>query len=86
MKEKKGKTVLNGFIEIVNETNHKRATDLAEIGILSYFDCGVKYLLCVIDVFTKYVWVKPVKDKKARTIVNGFIEIVNEANHKLIKL
>ena len=25
------------------------ATDLAEMGLLSSFDCGVKYWLCVID-------------------------------------
>ena len=30
------------------------ATDLAEIGSLSPFNCSVKYLLCVIDVFAKY--------------------------------
>ena len=30
------------------------AADFAEMGPLSYFNCGVKYLLCVIDVFTKY--------------------------------
>ena len=30
--------------------------DLAEMGSLSSFNFGVKYLLCVIDVSTKYVW------------------------------
>ena len=38
---------------------------------------GVKYLLCVIDVFTKYAWVKPLTDKKANTVLKGFIAIVN---------
>ena len=47
---------------------------------------NVKYLLCVIDVFTKYAWVKPLKDKKCKTILNAFIEIVNESNHKPNKL
>ena len=40
---------------------------------------NVKYLLRVIDVFTKYAWVKPLKDKK---VLNAFIEIVNESNRK----
>ena len=31
------------------------SADLAEMGWLSSFSCGVKYLLCVIDVFTKYL-------------------------------
>ena len=30
---------------------------------------GVKYLSYVIDLFTKYVWVKPLKDKKAKTVL-----------------
>ena len=47
---------------------------------------NVKYLLCVIDVFTKYAWVKPFKDKKGKTVFNAFIEIVNESNCKPNKL
>ena len=46
----------------------------------------VKYLLCVIDVFTKYAWVKPLKDKKDKTVLNAFMEIVNESNGKSNKL
>ena len=34
------------------------------MGSLSSSICRVKYLLCVMDVFTKYAWVKPLKDKK----------------------
>ena len=45
-----------------------------------------KYLLCVIDVFTKYAWVKPLKDKKGKTVLNVFIKIVNESNRKPNKL
>ena len=40
------------------------AADLAEIGSLSSNKQNIKYLLCVIDVFTKYTWVKRFKDKK----------------------
>ena len=36
---------------------------------LSVNNKNVKYLLCVIDVFTKYAWVKPLKDKKGKTVV-----------------
>ena len=43
---------------------------------------NIEYLLCIIDVFTKYAWVKPLKDKKCKTVVNVFIEIVNESNRK----
>ena len=42
------------------------ATDLAEMASLSSKNWGDKHLLCVIDVFTKYAWVKPLKDKKVK--------------------
>ena len=32
--------------------------------------------------FTKYVWIKPLKDKKVTTFLNDLIEIVNKSNHK----
>ena len=62
------------------------ATDLAEMGSLSSKTKNVKYLLCVTDVFTKYIWVKLLKDKKGKTVLNAFIKIVNESNCKPNKL
>ena len=47
---------------------------------------NVDYSLCVIDVFTKYTWVKPIKDEKGRTVANGFIKIVHESHRKPTKL
>ena len=35
------------------------AADFTEMRLLSFFNQKIKYLLCVIDVFTKYVQVKP---------------------------
>ena len=43
---------------------------------------GVKYFFCVADVFTKYGWIKSLKDKNAKTLLNGFIKIVNESHRK----
>ena len=62
------------------------AADLAEMESLSSKNKNVKYLLCVIDVFTKYAWVKPLKDKKGKTVLNLFIEIEDESNRKPNKL
>ena len=56
------------------------AADLAEMGLFSFKKKNVKYLLCVIDVFTKYAWVKPSKDKKVKTVLEG--KKVNESNCK----
>ena len=40
----------------------------------------------MIDVFTKYACVKPLRNKKSKTVLNAFIEIVNESNRKPNKL
>ena len=58
------------------------ASDLAEMESLSFRNKNVKYLLCVIDVFTKNAWLKLLKDKVSETVFNAFIEIVNESNCK----
>ena len=62
------------------------AADLSEIGSLSSKNKNVKYLLYAIDVFNKYAWVKPLKDKNGKTVLNAFIEIVGESNRKSDKL
>ena len=59
-----------------------QAADLAEMESLSSNSKNIKYLLCAIDVYTKYAWVKHLKDKKGKTVLNAFMEIVNEFNRK----
>ena len=46
--------------------------DLADMQSLSKYNKGIKYLLCAIDLFSKYAWVVPLKDKRGITIVNAF--------------
>ena len=45
---------------------------------LSKCNKGIKYLLCVIDLFSKYAWVVPIKDKKGTSIVNAFQKIISK--------
>ena len=45
---------------------------------LSKYNKGIKYLLCAIDLFSKYVWVVPLKDKKGVSIVNAFQKIISK--------
>ena len=52
--------------------------DLADMQSLSKYNKGVKYLLCAIDVFSKYAWVIPIKDKKVTSIVNAFKKIISK--------
>ena len=56
------------------------------MGWLSSKNQNVKYLLCVIDVFAKYAWVKPLKDKKGKMVFNTSIKIVNKSNRKTNEL
>ena len=46
--------------------------DLADMRLVSRRNKGVRCLLCVIDIFSKYAWVVPLKDKKGVSIVNAF--------------
>ena len=50
--------------------------DLADMQSLSKYNKGIKYLLCVIDLLSKYAWVIPLKYKKGTSIVNGFQKII----------
>ena len=54
--------------------------------LISKCNKGIKYLLCVIDIFSKYAWVAPLKDKKGTTIVNAIQSILNNSKRKPIKI
>ena len=45
---------------------------------LSKYNKGIKYLLCTIDLFSKYVWVVPIKYKKGTSVVNAFKKIISK--------
>ena len=60
--------------------------DLADMQLLSKFNKGFRFLLCVIDIFSKYAWVIPLKDKKGISIVNAFQIILKESNRKPNKI
>ena len=50
--------------------------DLADMQLLSKYNKGIRFLLCVIDIFSKYAWVVPLKDKKGISIVKAFQNIL----------
>ena len=54
--------------------------------LLGKYNKGIKYLLCVIDSFNKYVWVIPLKDKKGVSIANGFEKVLNDSKRKTNKI
>ena len=53
---------------------------------MSKFNEGFRFLLCAIDIFSKYAWVVPLKDKKGVSIVNAFQKILNDSGRKPNKI
>ena len=53
--------------------------------LISKFNKGFRFLLCVIDIFSKYGWVVPLKNKGI-SIVNAFQKILNDSNRKPNKI
>ena len=60
--------------------------DLADMQSLSRKNKGIKYLLCAIDLYSKYAFVIPLKEKKGISIVNAFNKIIKQCNRKPNKI
>jgi transposase InsO family protein len=56
--------------------------DLCEMQTIKEYNGGVRYLLTVIDVFSKYSWVEPLKDKKSKTTLEAFLKILNNGERE----
>ena len=61
-------------------------TDLADMQLISNFNKEFRFLLCVIDIYSKYAWVIPLKDKKGITIANGFQKFLDKSKRKPSKI
>ena len=59
--------------------------DLADMQLIRKFNKGFRFVLCVIDVLSKYAWVVPLKDKKGVSIVNAFQKILDDSNRNQTK-
>ena len=60
--------------------------DLAEVGNIASHNDGVRYLLVVIDVVSKYTWVEPLLTKKGPTVLQAFQKIFNENKRRPKKM
>ena len=54
--------------------------------LISKFNRGFRFLLFIIDIFSKYIWVIPLKDKKGVSIVNDFQKILDKSERKPNKI
>ena len=50
--------------------------------LISKFYKGIRFLLCVTNIYSKYAWAVPLKDKKGITITNTFQNVLNESEWK----
>ena len=60
--------------------------DLADMQLISKFNKGFKFLLCVTDINSKYAWITPLKYKKGITLSNAFQKLLDESNRKQNKI
>ena len=54
--------------------------------MIGKFNKGFRFLWCVIDIYSKYAWVIPLKDKKGITIPEAFQKILHESKRKPNKI
>ena len=54
--------------------------------LISKFNKGFRFFLCIIDTYSKCAWVIPLKDKKGITITNAFQKVLDKSNRKPNKI
>ena len=60
---------------------------LADMQLINELNKGFRFLLCVIEIYSKYAWIIiPLKDKKSITITHTFQKILKASNRKLNKI
>ena len=60
--------------------------DLLDMQLISRYNKGIRLLLCIIDIFSKYAWVVPLKYKRGVSIVTAFQSISKQSNKKPNKI
>ena len=61
-------------------------TDLLDLQAFSKDNDGIKYLLTVIDIFSKFVWVIPLKRKTVQEVASTFSRILKERKPSKIRV
>ena len=61
-------------------------SDLPDMLLISKFNKGFRFLLCVIYIFSLHAWIVPLKDKKGVTITYAFQKILDDSNRKPNKI
>ena len=73
----KKRKVHSSFVDII------WSTDLANnMQLIKKINKEISFLLCVIYIFSKYIWIVPLKDKKDIAVINAFQKVLEEPNRK----
>ena len=56
--------------------------NVLDMQLISKFDKGFRFLLEVVDIYSKYAWVIHITDKKGTTITNAFQKVLDESKRK----
>ncbi|GBN95873.1 Putative uncharacterized transposon-derived protein F54H12.3 [Araneus ventricosus] len=70
---------------IVGGIDEQFQADLLDMQYLNKFNSGYKYLLACIDVFSKFAWPIPLKDKTGQSILTGFKKMFKEQKPQLLQ-
>ena len=80
MRKLEKQKVHSSFIDNISGAN------LANMQIISRFNEEIRFLLCVVDIFSKYVWCFPLKHKEGTTIINALQKVLVESICRPIKI
>ena len=51
--------------------------------LISKYNRGIRYRLCVIDLFSRYAWLTPLKNKKGESVAEGYKKILDDSGNAL---
>lgn len=61
-----------------NHQDHIWQADLMDVSAQAHNNKGVNFLLCVVDIWSRYAWVQPLKNKESPTVNAAFADILKE--------
>ncbi|KAK3107211.1 hypothetical protein FSP39_009512 [Pinctada imbricata] len=61
---------------IVQGIDYQWEADLADVQNISKFNDGINFLLIVVDIFSRFLWVRPLMNKRATTVLDAFKDIL----------
>lgn len=61
---------------VVQGLDYQWEADLADVQNLSEHNDGIKFLLVIVDVFSRFLWIRPLKDRKGKSVIEAFKDVL----------